>query len=136
MVPRPILQALVLADQVYTDAASGKKIIAGTFNRLWAKSFPKMFSRPTFAYICLTEVQGTVNLVLRYVDLSESNVLMQLTLPPLSADNPLDSVELAIQVPPFPMPHEGVYAFELYAEKELIGARRIRVTKQEPKRSG
>ena len=32
--PRPVLQALVLADHVYKDAFTGKMVIAGTFNRL------------------------------------------------------------------------------------------------------
>jgi hypothetical protein len=32
-VPKPVLQALLIADKVYQDL-SGKKIIAGTFNRL------------------------------------------------------------------------------------------------------
>ena len=31
---RPILQAMVLADQVYEDKSTGKKVIAGTFNTL------------------------------------------------------------------------------------------------------
>jgi len=32
--PKPVLQALLLAEHVYQDRATGKKIIAGTFNRL------------------------------------------------------------------------------------------------------
>jgi hypothetical protein len=34
-VPKPVLQALVLAEHVYQDKATGKMIIAGTFNRLF-----------------------------------------------------------------------------------------------------
>jgi hypothetical protein len=34
-VPKPVLQALVLAEHVYQDRATGKMIIAGTFNRLF-----------------------------------------------------------------------------------------------------
>ena len=33
--PKPVLQALVLAEHVYQDRATGKMIIAGTFNRLF-----------------------------------------------------------------------------------------------------
>ena len=33
--PKPVLQALVLAEHVYQDKATGKMIIAGTFNRLF-----------------------------------------------------------------------------------------------------
>jgi hypothetical protein len=32
---KPILQALVLAEHIYQDAGTGKKIIAGTFNRVF-----------------------------------------------------------------------------------------------------
>lgn len=32
---KPVLQALLLADHIYEDKATGKKIIAGTFNRLF-----------------------------------------------------------------------------------------------------
>ena len=31
---KPVLQALVLADKVYHDRQTGKKIIAGTFNAI------------------------------------------------------------------------------------------------------
>jgi hypothetical protein len=34
-VPKPVLQALVLAEHVYQDRTTGKMIIAGTFNRLF-----------------------------------------------------------------------------------------------------
>ena len=33
-VPKPVLQALLLADHIYQDKDTGKKIIAGTFNSL------------------------------------------------------------------------------------------------------
>ena len=33
--PKPLLQALILADHVYQDAQTGKKVIAGTFNQLF-----------------------------------------------------------------------------------------------------
>ena len=33
----PVLQALVVADRVYEDKGTGKKIIAGTFSRLFFK---------------------------------------------------------------------------------------------------
>ncbi len=35
--------------------------------------------------------------------------------------------EMVVEVPPLPMPHEGVYALELYAAEERLGALRIPV---------
>lgn len=37
--PKPVLQALILADHVYQDRETGKRIIAGTFNQIF-------FSKP------------------------------------------------------------------------------------------
>src|SRR5437763_7600736 len=36
--PRPVLQAMVLADHVYQDRTSGKYIIAGTFGQVWTRA--------------------------------------------------------------------------------------------------
>ena len=32
--PKPVLQSLILADHVYEDKLTGKRIIAGVFNRI------------------------------------------------------------------------------------------------------
>lgn len=129
MAQKPILQALVLADHVYVDAATGKKIIAGTFSQLLAASFPRMFGRTTWAYVCLTEVRGTVPIALRYTDLQTNEVLLSTRALTIQSDDPLASRELMIEVPPFPMPHAGTYVFEVYAGDEAIGSLRILAVK-------
>lgn len=128
---KPVLQALVLADHVYTDMHSGKKVIAGTFNRLWTRKFPSDLGRTVYAFICLTDVQGPVNLQLRYVDLETNQVLLENRPVEVKSENRLASTEVIVQVPPFPMPHAGFYAFELYAGNDLLGALRLEVSKIE-----
>jgi hypothetical protein len=45
--PKPILQALVLAEHIYQDQGTGKKIIAGTFNRVFfGKTRPPQAETP------------------------------------------------------------------------------------------
>lgn len=129
MVTKPVLQALVLADHIYVDARSGKKVLAGTFNQLGASKFPTQFGRTTYAFICLTEIKGTVKLVLRYVDLRTNHVLMEMQELSVSSDDPLKSVEIVADVPSFPMPHDGAFAFEVHAGGEMIGSLRVSVTK-------
>ena len=130
MVRKPTLQALVLADHVYIEQ-TGKKIIAGTFNRIWSRDFPSVLGRTTWAYICLTDLQGSVPIALRYTDLRTNEVLLGTK--PITAEStdPLASGELIVEVPPFPLPHEGAYAFEVFAADESIGALRITVSKLE-----
>jgi hypothetical protein len=126
---RPILQALVLADHIYIDAKSGKKIIAGTFNHLASPTFPSFFGRPTFAFLSLTDVHGSVTINLKYVDLANNEVLMEMRdLELESPGDPLATVEMVVELPRFPMPHPGVFAFEVYAFEEPIGSLRIHVS--------
>ena len=127
MAVKPILQALLLADHVYTDADTGKKVIAGTFDCLFGKEFPTEFYPVTYAYICITDVHGEVPLILRYVDLATNEVLMECGPIPVHSDDPVASIDFAVTVPPIPMPHEGVFAFEVHAFNELLGFLRITV---------
>lgn len=131
MATTPILQALVIADQIYIDARSGKKVIAGTFNQLWAPKFPASLGRTTFAYICMTEVQDSVSVELRYVDLKSNEVLFRNEPVSVNSEDPLTSTEMVVELPPLPMPHEGTYAFELYASDERLGALRITVGRRQ-----
>ena len=63
-----------------------------------------------------------------YVDLANNDVLMELSGFEVEADDPLDTVELVVELTELPMPHEGVYAFEVHAGDEMIGALRIFVS--------
>lgn len=129
---RPVLQALVLADHIYQDKHSGKLVIAGTFTQLWAGEFPKRFNRETFAYVCLTGFDRSIKLVIRFVDLSTNEVLMEMAEPILVKSNDrLASHQVVAQVPPFPMPHPGVFAFEVVCDGEMLGS--IRLTVKERK---
>jgi hypothetical protein len=126
---RPILQALVLADHIYIDAKTGKKIIAGTFNHLSSPEFPSFFGRSTFAFLSLTDVHADVPITLRYVDLSTNETLLELRdLKMESPGDPLATVEMVIELPRFPMPHPGIFAFEVFAYDEPVGALRVHVT--------
>jgi len=126
---RPILQALVLADHIYIDAKTGKKIIAGTFNHLAAPAFPSDFGRTTYAFISMTEVHGNTPITLKYTDLSNSETLMEIRDLPMEAPNdPLATVEMVVELPRFHMPHEGIFAFEVHVHEEQIGSLRIQVS--------
>lgn len=146
--PKPVLQALLLADHVYQDKETGKKIIAGTFNRLSltkvtpkpapqeegqsAQGFrplsPAEVRRPgsPTAFISLTDVHGPTDLELRYVDLADNRALIGARFR-VQSDNPLNTVEAVVPLPPLPAPHPGVYALELLYQEEPLGALRVTV---------
>ena len=127
--PQPVLQALVLADHIYVDPDTQKKTIIGTFNTIWSNQFPNQLNKSTFAYVSLTEVQGKIPLQLRYVDLQDNKLLIKLDFEVESSD-PLTSIELIFAVPPFPMPQEGVFAFEVVYDDVSIGSLRVLAKKK------
>ncbi|MBW3542125.1 MAG: hypothetical protein KY476_17785 [Planctomycetes bacterium] len=136
---KPVLQALLVADHVYTDRASGKCIVAGTFNRYWlskpaaARSSDERrqlradeVSRigSPYAYVSLTDVQGQVDLEFRYVSLKDHQILFTGKLQ-IESNDPLQTFELTIPLPPIPIPHPGVFALELLWDNEILGSHRI-----------
>lgn len=148
--PKPMLQALVLADHIYQDKATGKMVVAGTFNRLnvftgqppqQGPPKPDQLRKLGFreickvgspwAYISLTELHGTVPLQLRYVDLNDNAVLVRVELS-VKSGSPLDTVEVAVQLPVLPTPHAGTYALELLSGNEPVGSHRVTVAAMPP----
>ncbi|NQU20084.1 MAG: hypothetical protein HQ567_02295 [Candidatus Nealsonbacteria bacterium] len=146
---KPVLQALLLADSVYQDAATGKHIIVGTFNRV---TFKKDGAKPVAievngeektlipggnraicpcAYISLTDIRGKAQCVLRYVNLEQNTVLLQIQFA-IECPDPLQTVEVALPMPMLP-PIAGVHALELLCDDEPLGSHRITVeeTKEE-----
>jgi hypothetical protein len=139
---KPVLQALLVADHIYEDKATGKKIIVGIFNRVFFKKEPEqgaqkqeeqsnvimggMHIGSPYAYLNITDVHGQANLELRYVDLSDHSVIFKTHLPVVCPD-PLATVEFILAMPPLPTPHAGVFALELLADGEPMGAHRISV---------
>lgn len=130
----PVLQALVLADHIYTEER-GKRIICGTFSQIFSPQFPAVFSRTTWAFVLLAEVVGKVSLQLRYVSLKDNRILMQSKPITIQSNDPLTPLDLAIEVPPFPLPEAGIYSFECYADGTMIGSVRLNVSKVEQQES-
>ena len=139
---KPVLQALLLADHVYQEQ-SGKKIIAGTFDRLRFKRTPivekKVIGGETrhlvaggmqpgspYAYISLTEVRGKIRCTLRYVNLETDKSLLETEFF-IECDDPLKTLELIIPLPVLPIETAGVHSLELICDDEPIGSHRIYV---------
>jgi hypothetical protein len=133
----PVLQALVVADRVYEDKGTGKKIIAGTFSRLFFKK-PAPAGQPIqippsgaqmgspFAYISLTDIHGAASLIIRYIRLDgpEGKPVFQTDAINVRCEDRLATVELAIPLPPLPI-IKGVFALEVLCEGELLGSHKI-----------
>jgi hypothetical protein len=148
--PKPTLQAMVLADHVYRDASTGKFIIAGTFSALFQgqqKPLPQDSTRSseiagprqTFAnppgkagspylYLALTGVHGRVSLGLRYINLADSSVLIEGQIDITSAD-PVAITEHSFPLPMLPI-SPGQFSLDILYEGEILGSWRVTVKQQ------
>ena len=124
----PVLQALVLADHIYTDT-SGKRIICGTFSKIYGRDFPSRASFSAFAFILLVDVVGEVVLQLRFVGLHDNEILMESKPMRIQNNDPLEPLDIVVQIPPLPLPRAGIYSFECWTDEEMIGSVRLQVVK-------
>jgi hypothetical protein len=127
---KPVLQAILLADAVYTDVETGKRVIAGVFDNIAVKQFPTEHQRQTWVYLSFTDIRGKVAFSLRYVDLLTNEVLMDNGPNEIECGDPLATLDGWVPLPFIPLPHPGVYALEVHSCDELIGALRITAAAQ------
>jgi hypothetical protein len=127
----PLLKALILADHVYIDRTTGKKVIAGTFNHLFGREFPTVSRGRKHFFASLTDVHGPVRLSARMVSLEENETLLSVGPFEVEGEDPLDTVELVVELPPLPMPREGVYVFEILSGENVLGGIRLFISRGE-----
>ncbi len=150
---KPILQALLVADRVYTDRDSGKKIIAGVLRKIRyfvsdvaaggdsagdtksevdvEKTKSKLAlggvssTGPTpFIYLSLTEIYGTQDFLVRYVNIETDTAKFERTIQ-IASDSPIETIEKVFPLPELPVGDSSVYAVELIWQDETLGSFRI-----------
>ncbi len=139
---KPVLQALVVADHVYEDRTTHKKIIAGTFNTFGFSTKPPireikqpsgekrqvllggMRSGSPFAYVSLTDICDGMVLRIQFVDLTRNQVLFATEATIAKVDR-LATVELVFPLPELPIRQAGIYALEVVCEDDILGSYRI-----------
>ena len=146
---KPVLQALLLADHVYQDSATGKFVVCGIFTRMTrlleqpTPSSPEVATRieqkslspgsflqlgNPYLYFALTDYQGQIDLELRYIDLSDNSSLITGKLEGIVFKNPHELVQGSITIPKLPAPHAGEYSLDVLFDGEVLGAIRVSVT--------
>lgn len=144
---RPKVQALLIADHVYEDKVTNKKVICGVFSAMHfvkhhAEEDPNgeqqklhvpqggIKAGSPFAFISVTDVSGIQEFLLRYVELSTEKVIFSCQIAVVSDDR-LKCHEIAIPLPELPA-KEGVFGLELLWFDEPIGCLRIVIREHKP----
>jgi len=126
--PKPTLQAFLLADHIYMDVGTGKKIIAGVFFNVRVPKVPFDFPG-CWAYACLKGVPNKFTVQLRLIELNTLETVA--ASPAMPVEHPAGRLiphEFMLQVPPLAFQHAGAYDFELVIDDEPLKGCQFTVT--------
>jgi hypothetical protein len=151
---KPVLQALVLAERIYEDKDSRKKIIAGTFNTFNVAPAPSITAQlpdgskrlmvpggtdpgSPSAYISLTDVVDGTEIILQYVNVSRNRVVFQAGMR-INTTSRLDTIEIVAPLPPASQLaiEPGTFSLDVVWNGEILGSHRIQVISHPAPSSG
>lgn len=127
----PIVQAMLLCDQVYHDKLTGKFVVAGTFTGITSRTVGVgvFYSASVWLFIVFVSAHGQCDLQLRYVSLKDNKEYLTSPKFKLPSGKPLETTSWGIQVPQLPLPHYGRFGLEAYVNDHYVGTAYIDVTK-------
>ncbi|MGE0192764.1 MAG: hypothetical protein AB7T63_12075 [Planctomycetota bacterium] len=128
---KPAVQALLVCDQVYQDTQTNKMVVAGTFTQIFASEFPAVHAQ-WCVYVRLVDFKGPASLRLRVVDLDDDSVVGSLGPVKFEMKDRLVGAEVAIKMPPLPIPHAGAYALDVLWGDEDVPLSSWRFVAQPP----
>jgi hypothetical protein len=151
---KPVLQALILAERIYEDKSSGKKVICGTFNRVTMFQIEREvheaddgtkhtivpggtdFGCPA-AYVSLTDVVEGTELVLQFFNQTKNESVLHTGVRITGADR-LATIEIVVPLPTVSsfIKEPGTYSLDVLWKGELLGSHRVLVVTSEAKNSG
>lgn len=126
----PSLLSVLICDSVIVDAQSQKKTLVGLFDLIAVSQVP--FMQKVGFYAKLTDLEGTYTFGIRLVQLAEEEqLLIEGTAGPYEVMDRLSSIEIALNLPPVPVPEYGRYEFQFFANDVYIGRATMNVVRPE-----
>jgi hypothetical protein len=140
---RPVIQAILIADNVYTDVGTGKKIIAGTFNQVVLGEIKTRTIENSdgskinvipggtdpgcpMVYLSLTDVVDGTKIFVQFVNMSKNETITGIRVE-LAPKDRLATVEIVLPLPPVKnlIREVGVYSLDVVWNGEILGYHRI-----------
>jgi len=114
----PVLVAAIVCDVAVKDPSTGKVSLIGIFDRISVLNFPT--KRPLSLYVKLTDAEGNYDFNVKYVQVESMKNLAGAGGSFVFKDR-LASSDLFISFPPLPIPEEGRYEFQIWANSVFLG---------------
>ncbi len=125
----PTVLAMLLCDQVITDAGSQKKTLVGLFDSVFTPQVPFLYVGGFSIFARLSDAEGKYNFRVDVVFLDDDKPLGSVTTNEVIAPNRLAFVELIMVVAGIGFEKYGKYEFQLYANDVYVGRTTLIVTK-------
>lgn len=122
----PDVLALILADDVHHDLATGKFSILGTYSALAAAVFPWL-QPALLVYMAFTDGRGKIPMTLRLVDAGQSRPAIFESNAVMYFSDPVATSEHAFYQENVLFPEPGYYLLQLFAAGQLLRERRLLV---------
>lgn len=113
----PVLVAALVCDVAVTDPSTGKKTLVSIFDRMNVGQFPT--SRPLSFYLKLADSEGRYHIEVRYVK-ADSGETLATVQGEFQSNNRLGSNDFVLSFP-VPIPSEGRYEFQVWANSVFLG---------------
>ena len=113
--PTPL--ALLIADHIYQDRATGNWIVAGTFNTILTRRLP--FPRSLEIFFQVTGISRPVELRLRVERASDGAPMIDIG-GPITATDPLQVHTQKVRLLGLPFTEEGKYWVQLVSQQEIL----------------
>ena len=120
---KPLGLAMILCDQIITEAASQKKTLVGIFNRIVSDEFPFLMTNMA-VFVSLTNGRGVIQskLICRHEDADEPvfGAIGTIEFP-----NPMEVIEIGFKLRNVPIPDPGTYCLEFFCDDIPVLERRF-----------
>jgi hypothetical protein len=126
----PIVQAFLLAEDIYEDVRTSKKIIVGIFNSVILRKIPGMLDNDGLLFLSITNLHRDAKIHFDFIRLSDRKNIAHYDFTVNSGNSPQASQTWAIPLQRFFIEEPGNYAFDLLCEGRPLATQRLLVSRQ------
>lgn len=127
---KPIGEAIVICDQIITEAGTNKKSLIGIFNGVASFAFPVQHPR-LCVYCAMSNGRGSTTLDLRCIRVEDSAEIARIS-GSVNFPDPTAVIELVFNIINIPFERPGLYTFETSCEGEYLMEKRFNVVQLQP----
>ena len=120
----PVVLSTIICDRVLLDAPSKTSSIISIRDRIFAVKYPIRYPQ-LFFFAELTNGHESAKMSVKVVDADNNDRVMIQREAVVKFPDVRDIVSMVLGFEGLVFPHPGEYSFQLYADGELIGARRL-----------